>query len=309
MVPGPDSLRRVGIALATRGAGVESLFTGLPLPLLVGFAVVTQLGDVWFYFVVLATAFWVGETALGDRRRAVFLLGCALTALALSTTLKGYFGLPRPPGATVAAGAERLPGPLGTFYADAATADDTGFPSGHALGATLVWGGAALTLDADRRARLAAGTLVVGLVGLSRVALGVHYLVDVLAGWAIAGVALAILLGVGADRRPGRVLSLAALVALAGAVTNFDATHLTALGATLGARITWGAVGGDVLRAPTGRRSGLLLAAVGLPLLGGPFGYLYAADPAATVAFAVSGLVTAGVLALPLVGEVVWENV
>ncbi|WP_276258328.1 phosphatase PAP2 family protein [Haloglomus litoreum] len=309
MAPGRDSLRRAGVALATRGAGVESLVTGLPLPLLVAFAVVTQLGDVWFYFLTLATAFWVGETVLGDRRQTAFLLGCALTALALSTTLKGYFGLPRPPGATVATGARQLPGALGVFYADAATADGTGFPSGHALGAMLVWGGAALTLDGDRRTRLAAGTAVVGLVGLSRVALGVHYLVDVLAGWAIGGVALVVLLGIGADRSPGRVLSVAALVALAGAVTNFDATHLTALGATLGARITWGAVGGDILRAPTGRRSGLLLTAVGLPLLGGPFAYLYAADPPATVAFAVSGLVTAGVLVLPLVADVVRENV
>ncbi|WP_254829704.1 phosphatase PAP2 family protein [Haloglomus salinum] len=307
---GHDALRRVAVVLTTRGVGLESLFTGLPLALLVGFAALTQLGDVWFYFLTLATAYWVGDTVAGsDRRHAAFLLGCALTALALSTTLKGYFALPRPPGAGVAVGADRLPGALRAFYVDAATADGTGFPSGHALGAALVWGGAALTLETDRRTRLAGGAAVVLLVGLSRVGLGVHYLVDVLAGWAIGGAALTILLRVGGDRNPGRVFSLAALVALAGAVANFDATHLTALGATLGARISWGAVGEDALRAPTSLRSGLVLTAVGLPVLGGPFFYLYAVEPGPTVAFAASAVITASVLVLPLVGDVVRKSI
>jgi membrane-associated phospholipid phosphatase len=309
-VPGHDALRRVAVVLGTRGVGLESLFTGLPLSLLVVFAVVTQLGDVWFYFLTLASAYWVGDTAAGsDRRHAAFLLGCALTALALSTTLKGFFALPRPPGAAVAGGADQLPGVLRAFYVDAATADGTGFPSGHALGAALVWGGAALTLAVERRTRLAVGGLVVLLVGLSRVALGVHYLVDVLAGWAIGGAALAVLLRVGGDRNPGRVFSLAALVALAGAITNFDATHLTALGATLGARISWGAAGEDALRVPTGRRTGLILTAVGLPVLGGPFFYLYAVEPGPTIAFAASAVIIAGVLMLPLVGDMVEERI
>lgn len=307
--PGRDALSRAVVALTTRAVGVEALVTGLPLPLLVAFAGVTQLGDVWFYFLTLASAYWFGDTVAGsDRRHAAFLLGCALTALALSTTLKGIFSLPRPPGATVAIGADRLPSLLRAFYADAATADGTGFPSGHALGAMLVWGGAALVLESERRTRLLVGGLVVFLVGLSRVVLGVHYLVDVLAGWTVGGVALAVLFRVDADRKPGRVFSLAALVALVGAVTNPDAIHLTALGATLGARITWGAVGGDLLRVSTSRRTGLVLTAVGIPTLGGPFGYLYAVEPGPTTAFVVGALVITGVLVLPLAGDVVREH-
>ncbi|MFB6207513.1 MAG: phosphatase PAP2 family protein [Haloglomus sp.] len=296
----------VSVALATRAVGVEALFAGLPLPALVVFGAVTQLGDVWFYFLTLASAYWFGDTVAGsDRRHAAFLLGCALTALALTTTLKGFFSFPRPPGAGVAEGADRLSGVLRALYTNAATADGTGFPSGHALGVALVWGGAALTLDADRRTRLVAGGLVVLLVGVSRVALGVHYAVDVLAGWAVGGAALALLLSIDADRKPGRAFSLAAVAAVVGAVNSFDATHLTALGAALGARITWGAVGTDALAADPGLRSGAALTVVGIPTLGGPFFYLYLVEPAAPVAFAASALITGGVLVLPILGELV----
>jgi membrane-associated phospholipid phosphatase len=297
--------------LATRGIGVEAALAGLPLPALVAFAALTQLGDVWFYFLTLAAVYWFGDAIAGsDRRRAAFLLGTALTALALSTTLKGVFALPRPPGAEVAAGADRLSGPLRAFYADAATADGTGFPSGHALGAALVWGGAALALDSgSRRIRVALGGAVVALVGLSRIVLEVHYLVDVVAGWAVGGVALAVLLRVGADRKPGRAFSLAALVALVGAVGSFEATTLVALGATLGARIAWGAAGGDAAMVPASRREGALLTLLGLPALGIPFGVVYVLDSGPVVGFAVSAVVVAGVLVLPLVPDVARELV
>ncbi len=79
------------------------------------------------------------------------------------------------------------------------------FPSGHALESTAVYGGLALTLGRRLRRRCPrAVVFVLGvglpiLIGFSRVYLGVHYLTDVLAGWA-AGLALALLAG-WADRR------------------------------------------------------------------------------------------------------------
>jgi undecaprenyl-diphosphatase len=68
------------------------------------------------------------------------------------------------------------------------------FPSGHAFAATATYGALALVLasllDRGRRAlALAVAGALVAIVAASRVVLGVHYLLDVLAGLC-AGVAL-----------------------------------------------------------------------------------------------------------------------
>lgn len=299
-VPGHESLRRVGIALATRG--VEAAFGVLPLPVLVLFAAVTQLGDTWFYFVTLAGLYWAGDHAPGlDRRRSAFLLGAALSALALTLTLKGIFALPRPPGAGTAAEAEALPGLLGPLYEHAATADGYGFPSGHATGAALVWGGAALVASVGRRrTRLAVGGAVVLLIGLSRVVLGVHYVVDVLAGFAVGGAALALLVRGGAVDSPGRALWLAVALALVGAATTFAADPLSALGSALGARVAWGAVGEEVVRVPDTTRHLAATVGVGFPVFGGLFAVTRTLDPGPTGAFVSGAVVLAGIVALPV---------
>lgn len=72
------------------------------------------------------------------------------------------------------------------------------FPSGHAFGAMVFYGllVALVWVSTERRgvraAAVAAGVLVVGAVGLSRVALGVHYPSDVAAGWAAGAAWLAL---------------------------------------------------------------------------------------------------------------------
>ena len=69
-------------------------------------------------------------------------------------------------------------------------APSTSFPSGHALEATAAWL-ALLTLllpvlsASLRRVAIAVAAVVLVLVGISRVALNVHYPSDVLAGWAL----------------------------------------------------------------------------------------------------------------------------
>lgn len=89
----------------------------------------------------------------------------------VSEAAKGLAGRPRPATAMVAV-------------------SSSSFPSGHALGAmvgvvTLL----AVTLPVLSRpvqvAAVVAGALIVIMVGLGRVALNVHHLSDVLAGWAL----------------------------------------------------------------------------------------------------------------------------
>jgi len=89
------------------------------------------------------------------------------------------------------------------------------FPSGHSFGATATYGALALVLASaavERRHRvgvLASAATVIFLIGASRVILGRHYALDVLAGIA-GGVALlsALLLALGRSRRGGLRLEL-----------------------------------------------------------------------------------------------------
>jgi undecaprenyl-diphosphatase len=71
-----------------------------------------------------------------------------------------------------------------------ATALGKSFPSGHAMSSTIVYGALVLVLlpvvSGPRRVTLLAGAaLLVGAIGFSRLALGVHYVSDVLGGYVL----------------------------------------------------------------------------------------------------------------------------
>jgi membrane-associated phospholipid phosphatase len=66
-----------------------------------------------------------------------------------------------------------------------------GFPSGHVSAATAFWGGAALAFPSP--ATFAAASVMVPLMGVSRMYLGRHFLADVLGGIATGAVVLALL--------------------------------------------------------------------------------------------------------------------
>jgi membrane-associated phospholipid phosphatase len=142
-------------------------------------AVLTAPGSSWFRVLV-----FLPVLVLLVRRRAWWTAAWVLTAVALigplNTLLKHYFGRVRP---DFAEGGARL--------------DSLSYPSGHSSGiATLVTVALVLAwplLAARARHRaLAAGVVLVLLVGLTRMWLGVHFVSDVVGGWAL-GVGWALL--------------------------------------------------------------------------------------------------------------------
>ncbi|GIF16899.1 undecaprenyl-diphosphatase [Actinoplanes teichomyceticus] len=112
--------------------------------------------------------------ALLIRRRprpALYLVITGLGAMILDPSLKVLVGRLRP-----------------VVESPVAHAPGHSFPSGHALGSMVVYGMLALVLLAGVRPRwrpwfLGLCALIVALIGFSRIALGVHFLSDVVAGW------------------------------------------------------------------------------------------------------------------------------
>lgn len=134
---------------------------------------VTALGYYYVVLPLLGIAFLVFYLK-GWRLSAVMLCLSTGGGILLTTVLKNAFRRDRP-------------GVIETGY----TADSFSFPSGHATVAVGFYGALALILAYHLRgpARLAVlgvGTLLVLLVGFSRLYLGVHYPTDVAAGFLAA---------------------------------------------------------------------------------------------------------------------------
>jgi len=142
-------------------------------------------------------------------------------------------------------------------FADITTADGPGFPSGHTFGSTLVWGGFALIVGEGKRSRawLAFAGAVVGIVSLSRLVLGVHYLVDVVVGVGLGLVVLGALYVV-ADRGtvPGRVLLVSVGVGVLGLLQGASFESVAALGSAVGAWLVWRGVADSTPAHPSNRR-------------------------------------------------------
>jgi len=132
------------------------------------FKILAHSGDSWFWLAGLLITFLASEGAW--RERALFLV-IGLTVMAAAVILL-KFSIRRP----------RPEGEWGQIYR---ITDPHSFPSGHAA----------------RSAALAVMGLAIGppwfaislvlwapWVGISRVALGIHYLSDVVAGWIVGGV-------------------------------------------------------------------------------------------------------------------------
>ncbi|AGB39025.1 phosphatase PAP2 family protein [Natronococcus occultus] len=218
----------------SRSLGVmETIRTAVPEWSLDAFAATTLLGDL--VVVVPALALWylldVGATlrranpdadSLCSDRTAV-LVATVFGGLALVVALESVFALPRPPA---------------EYHA--ISASEFGFPSGHTMAATVFWGAVAAWLSVGRRSvRYGLAGAIVAVVALSRLALGVHYLVDVVASVAF-GVTYLVAVSRLTRGDPKRVFLAALVIALAALVLAGanDRAVLAAAG-TAGASAGW----------------------------------------------------------------------
>ncbi|WP_407897596.1 phosphatase PAP2 family protein [Ferrigenium sp. UT5] len=125
---------------------------------------------------VLAGCGMMGLVLLHRWRSALFVAGVLSSGIVLSNALKYWIGRPRP-----------------HLVAHLDSVSTASFPSGHALNSTLFYLLLALILTRfihSRSARWMLYAIASGLAlltGISRIALGVHYPSDVMAGWMIGG--------------------------------------------------------------------------------------------------------------------------
>ena len=269
-----------------RGVGeIEATQRFVPEGLYPVFEATTRLGDISVLVAVTVVAALILE-----RDRACSVFGVVVGGFALLSGLKATFALGRPPSEL--------------HLIDTAT---TGFPSGHALGATVVYGALALSLTVGtRRARFAAAFAIVAGVSVSRVVLGVHYLLDIVVGAAVAAGYLWAM-----DRYarpdPGRTLAVAAsigLLAVAAGVVFGPTPRTACVDAVCLDRdtATWAAAGiggvaawyaGDRPFASAGRATAILMP---LGLVGG--GTLLWADSTLLADVVTAALGAAGVVVL-----------
>ncbi len=126
--------------------------------------------------VVLATAVWSWRH--GHRRTTLILISNAVVSQLVVFVLKVYVQRPRP-----------------TLFDVIARPESWSFPSGHSLSAMAIYGSIAAVIVTFRRRHralvVAAAAVLIAAIGFSRVYLGVHWPLDVLAGFA-AGVPLVV---------------------------------------------------------------------------------------------------------------------
>ncbi len=145
------------------------------------FRVVTWFGN--FATLLAVTVFAVAVFwRRGERRDAVFVGLALVGAQVLSNAMKLVFRRERP------------------FFSDPLASERTySFPSGHALVSLAVYGSIALVLakrlptHRQRVALISGAAVLVLAIGVSRLYLGVHFLSDVLAGYAAGAAWLGLL--------------------------------------------------------------------------------------------------------------------
>jgi membrane-associated phospholipid phosphatase len=226
-----------------RGIGeIELLQEYIPEWLATPIALFTQLGDVWF-LVLLLGVLYLSPTTNRDAIAAVS--GVTLAGLAFMDSLKHIFALPRPDQPLLPT--EELPVVLQPLYEATAFSAGYGFPSGHALMTTIVYLSLADVLSVSTRKRryLTASFLIVT-VSLSRIALGVHYLVDIVVGVGLGFGFLIATRTISTSVSDKGTAAFGLAVVLAGLnllISPADTDALQLAGASLGAFTGWQLIG------------------------------------------------------------------
>ena len=146
---------------------IQSLGAWLEAPMLF----FTFLGQENFFFLVLPLIYWSLDAGLGLRVAMILTTSNYVNAL-----FKVLFASPRPYWVSSQVEPLSMESTFGT-------------PSGHAQHAAAIWGILAAGAPTGRRWAWVAASLLIFLIGFSRLYLGMHFLHDVLAGWLI-GLAL-----------------------------------------------------------------------------------------------------------------------
>jgi membrane-associated phospholipid phosphatase len=318
-----------------RGIGVvEAVREAVPASGVALGALVTLAGDAATLLAVAFGTYWLAapsadEGSILDRRRGAFVIACALGGLSLTAWFKTAFAFPRPPTAGLspqAFAAVPFADLLRSFAESATNASGYGFPSGHAIGSTVVYGALALVADVgSRRARWSAAGVPIALVSFSRVVLGVHYPIDVLVGIAIGLTFLAALTRIGGDRGEfdaTRAFAVAIGLALLATIVSEGSVPrdvVVLLGLSVGTGSTWTLVEkprrpvsgngrserkeGDERdeRDERNRRPGTV--ATGVVLVGVPGALLYSFSPSLPIAFPASAALGAVAIATPRIAR------
>ncbi|MDZ7687803.1 MAG: phosphatase PAP2 family protein [Halobacteriales archaeon] len=207
---------------------------------------VSEFGDVALIMVVLSLLYW-----LTDRRKAAVVASYVVVAASFIILLKAVLGMPRPPEEVLAV-------PLSD--------DPYGFPSGHAFITVVVYGGLVRAFG-EHRNPLAVGGVVALLVAVSfsRIALGLHYVGDTVAG-AFVGVVFLLVLNALVEDRPERGFALGAALAVPTLVyTGGEEVVLVALGGSVGGFVA--SLRLEDVPALRSRAEGAYLAVLGLVFL------------------------------------------
>jgi membrane-associated phospholipid phosphatase len=162
----------------------------------------TMLGNPFFFIIILALFYWCVDKNMAVRLGIVFFF-----SVAVNTMAKALFDAPRPDP-------EKLIEPVRRLL-EGHSPRSPGFPSAHTQNVTSFWG-SAICITRSRVAWCAGVPLVV-LVPYSRLYLGVHFPGDILGGYLLGLVSLAVAIPavthLGSPRRalPGLPAALTAM--------------------------------------------------------------------------------------------------
>jgi len=136
------------------------------------FRLITELGSDMFYVALILTSFWAYK-----KREAISVVWVLLVSVLTNYWIK-------------LAIAHERPDPF--YWLEGADATNYSTPSGHAQNSAMLFG--FIAAKAKRWWMYVVSTVLILLIGISRVYIGVHYLEDVLLGWALGFALLAFLL-------------------------------------------------------------------------------------------------------------------